>query len=684
MKQYTVVEKMLESKRAAVDSVDKEGCTPLHCACKNGDLNMIEILLKGGTNIDQKDSSGKTPLHHACEKGHLIAVELLLENKASVDLADENGASPLHFACGLGHDAIVKILLKNNANKDDIDLIGQTPLHQACMGNHLSTIELLYSEGASLLEIDINEKLPLEYLNSDDARTIISKLSETDKEFFNNTIFSRTDVDPVVLFKKWAHRADSQELAKRIWATCSFEKRGLFFTWLAQEKDVELLKFIISGMDDIDSLDEDNQSLLHCVVVAGTPEMVDVLIANHARIDLQDKNLNTPLHLAVLYNKEAMANCLLDHNATVDLLNKDHFTPLVVALAFRNNSIANLLEKHQPHGANRKLADEILLRKTLGHGTGMEGTTKIELPNESIELTLTSFFQTYAMQSQSDELANFLSKHKDDPDIASIPEEERKELIEVLNEAVTPDPFSGAKLQDIESQAEKGVQNIRKEKKPVIILGGWKRHAITILIDEDENGGGEIRVINRGGGCFMTKDGRVYTPIYKYPPNLSDEELKELIIKFAKKHSDEIEFQLMVNEQCDPSKGGKLALTNAALSETTLEDRETSQEITHKPQGVGNCSVASAKAGILHLLIKYYGRDLGLKIYKRFSSEFRKNAPQKYDDAHPDKNDPLYSSEFSKQLRQQSEKYHAGKKRGKTRNEKNILTILLFSFSLTI
>lgn len=68
-------------------------------AAAEGQLSILkELLSKYGVAIDSKDDYGRSPLHMACRRGQLIVVKMLLEYKASVELEDNEGNRAVHHA----------------------------------------------------------------------------------------------------------------------------------------------------------------------------------------------------------------------------------------------------------------------------------------------------------------------------------------------------------------------------------------------------------------------------------------------------------------------------------------------------------------------------------------------------------------------------------------------------------
>ena len=114
---------------ATTPSEDVDGATT---------IKMIDVNC-----TDEQD--GATPLHFACRSGNLIAVEVLLSRISAVDLnkVDKRHVTPLHLACTNSNPAIAKALLEKDAEVDMMDIDQRTPLHYAAQHNQDSIIVLL-------------------------------------------------------------------------------------------------------------------------------------------------------------------------------------------------------------------------------------------------------------------------------------------------------------------------------------------------------------------------------------------------------------------------------------------------------------------------------------------------------------------------------------------------------------
>jgi ankyrin repeat protein len=69
----------------------------------SGDLERIELLVKGGANIDETGDDGLTALIWASLRDRLDVVVYLVEHGANVAHTDENGMTALHWASLYGN-----------------------------------------------------------------------------------------------------------------------------------------------------------------------------------------------------------------------------------------------------------------------------------------------------------------------------------------------------------------------------------------------------------------------------------------------------------------------------------------------------------------------------------------------------------------------------------------------------
>jgi uncharacterized protein len=103
----------------SVDTLDREGRTPLFYAARDGDTAIVAELLRHGANVNAKDKNLKTALHFAANEYQPEVAKLLLANGANVDAQDVNGNTPLSNAVfdSRGRGQMITALLSFHANK---------------------------------------------------------------------------------------------------------------------------------------------------------------------------------------------------------------------------------------------------------------------------------------------------------------------------------------------------------------------------------------------------------------------------------------------------------------------------------------------------------------------------------------------------------------------------------------
>lgn len=160
----------------------------LYHEARDGNLDRVEELITQGANVNNQDGeSNSSPLHIACKNTHVAVVQCLLGHHADVNIRDENGHTPLHVAVNNNidkapavgdtreHDArvVVKLLIENNADIHARDSIGRTPLH-VCV-KHPTVTEVLLSAGADCNLLDNKNRNTLHYVIDERVAEILCR-----------------------------------------------------------------------------------------------------------------------------------------------------------------------------------------------------------------------------------------------------------------------------------------------------------------------------------------------------------------------------------------------------------------------------------------------------------------------------------------------------------------------------
>lgn len=83
-------------------STPNDGNTLLHFAARDGNIVLIDSLLKCGQGINTQNGLGRTPLHIAYKEGKLEAAVHLIQHGADTNIRDNDGNMPSELeTCGM-------------------------------------------------------------------------------------------------------------------------------------------------------------------------------------------------------------------------------------------------------------------------------------------------------------------------------------------------------------------------------------------------------------------------------------------------------------------------------------------------------------------------------------------------------------------------------------------------------
>lgn len=215
------VKNLVEKHNCAINGVDKEGNSFLHCAAKSGNIDLVEYLIKRGLRPEYKNKNGANILLAACESGNLDLVKKLvyeygmdahskdkhchtalyycsvgnldmfkyfMENKfliqytmdkSSVNLTKNDAKEIISSACRQGEVEVVEYLFKNHREAIDVNFADQhlnTYLHHACISNQLFLVQLLLDNKANLEKKNDIGITPLHYACHNNNLDIVKAL----------------------------------------------------------------------------------------------------------------------------------------------------------------------------------------------------------------------------------------------------------------------------------------------------------------------------------------------------------------------------------------------------------------------------------------------------------------------------------------------------------------------------
>ncbi len=140
------VVEMLAKNKVDINSINS-GMVPLIQAFSDGNIKIVETLIRLGADVNVQSSEGWTPLGWAALNGKPRLVELLLQHGADIDGADISGQTPLYLAAIQNNAEVVLILVENGADIKAKTDENTTVLHAAALGEHPDMIDFFLRLG---------------------------------------------------------------------------------------------------------------------------------------------------------------------------------------------------------------------------------------------------------------------------------------------------------------------------------------------------------------------------------------------------------------------------------------------------------------------------------------------------------------------------------------------------------
>ena len=169
---------------ADVNQTGNHAETALHLAAKQGNIELVKMLLDYQADVQAKNLKGQTPLHHAAFQGKFENIQALLTNKANTEAKDTQGQRPLHHAAFWGRSEALQVLLFNKAAIEAKDNLDRTPLHLAALRGQVAAVQLLINHQAPTWVIDYKGRTPYDLAWSRAVKQLLGRHMNLSKLIF--------------------------------------------------------------------------------------------------------------------------------------------------------------------------------------------------------------------------------------------------------------------------------------------------------------------------------------------------------------------------------------------------------------------------------------------------------------------------------------------------------------------
>lgn len=152
------------------------GTTALEHAVRNGNREMVQVLLHAGAEVNARNGSQETVLMMLGEEGTSEIVWDLINSGAKINFVDEDGDTALMEAALVHNLSVLNTLLEAGAKVDHRNQAGQTALMNAATSGHLANVRALIRAGADMNARDKVGKTVLDYAIENNQEKVIKLL----------------------------------------------------------------------------------------------------------------------------------------------------------------------------------------------------------------------------------------------------------------------------------------------------------------------------------------------------------------------------------------------------------------------------------------------------------------------------------------------------------------------------
>ena len=302
--QYKVVQFLTSHTECNIEAENDNHNKPLHVACISGSVDIVRhLVIDKHCDINVKGQNGYTPLHWACNKGQYKVVQFLTSHtECNIEAEDDNHNKPLHVACFSGSVDIVRhLVIDKHCDINVKRQNGYTPLHCACIEGQYKVVQFLTSHTECNIEAENdNHNKPLHVACISGSVDIVRHLV-IDKHCDIN-VKGQNGYTPL--------------------------------HWACDKGQYEVVQFLTSHTEcNIEAEDENHDKPLHVACISGNVDIVrHLVIDKHCNINVRGQDGYTPLHCACDKGQYEVVQFLTSCTyCNIEADNVNHDKPLHVA-----------------------------------------------------------------------------------------------------------------------------------------------------------------------------------------------------------------------------------------------------------------------------------------------------------------------------------------------------------------
>lgn len=285
-----VIAYLVQQEGNAVTKTTNHLRTYLHWATARGNAEVVELLLKLGSDVNAPDSHGESPLQFAAGFGMNQPAIYDLYQKAGVDLKQRNKNGATYMMLGIPNDstlALTNYLASRGLSITDTDISGATLFDHAARTGNLSTLKTLRLKGVKAT-----------------GKALLMAAQGTRRAANGVAVFQYlieevklkpgvTDVEGNTLLHLVARKANQLPVINYLTSkglnpnTLNKDGNNMLMV-AAGGSDSELIKMLVKQTPDVNLKNVRGESALTSAVNSGSPEIVRILLDNKSDSEVRD------------------------------------------------------------------------------------------------------------------------------------------------------------------------------------------------------------------------------------------------------------------------------------------------------------------------------------------------------------------------------------------------------------
>lgn len=305
-----VIKFLIAQPGNSVDKITHDGRIYLHWAATSGNADLVDFLIKKGSDVHFKDTKGTTPLVFAANAGVVDPAIYQLFFNRGVQPTEKynNGANILMLSAGNDESGnLRKFLLTKGLKLSDTDSNGSTAFDYAAAFGKMDVLKSLISEKVKPTDKallfaaqgtrSVSNGLPLYQYLVEDLKLNPQTTNENGATVLHIIARKNSQSEIITYF-----------INKGVNAEISDKDGNTPLMLASAGKDLENVKTLLSKTKNINTVNSNGQSALTMAVESGSDEIVAFLLNNKADVNVSDKKGNNLAYYLLNSYRPARAN----------------------------------------------------------------------------------------------------------------------------------------------------------------------------------------------------------------------------------------------------------------------------------------------------------------------------------------------------------------------------------------